>query len=320
MLEAQLHSAWEAAREGVLVHAEGRVVYINPIAARLLEVERDKVLGRALLMALRDHRLEVICRTGGEATVQTRNRTLWVKAVPGVLLLWDKTEEADRSTALLESSRILAHEFRTPVAGMLSLLEALQSGLPEAEAQEALQMLYQETLRLRRLVEDLPLDRRPSQNRTFALEELQSRLERFLAPQLAQKSAWILWQIPHTVWANPDAVYQALLNLIENALKYGTGPEIVVQSVQNGQEIWLEVQNQGQPLEDFEQLFQAGRRGIHAANVRGTGLGLALVRRLAAGWGGTAYGRATTNGNAFGLTFPINASPTSSRPNAQPSA
>ncbi|MCS7068412.1 MAG: ATP-binding protein [Meiothermus sp.] len=166
-------------------------------------------------------------------------------------------------------------------------------------------LIDQVTERLRRLVEDLPLTRRPSQERTFELEELQGRLERFLAPQLAEKSAWIQWQIPHTVRANPDAVYQALLNLLDNALKYGTGSEIVVQSGQNAEGVWLEVRNQGQPLEDFERLFLAGQRGVHAANVRGTGLGLALVRRLAAGWGGTAYGRALENGNAFGLTFPL---------------
>ncbi len=310
MMEPLLQMAWEVAREGVVVHAEGRVVYLNPVAAQLLEVERDKVLGRSLLLALRDHKLEALCRVGGEATLETRNRTLWIKAVPGVLLLWDKTEELQRAEALEESSRVLAHEFRTPVAGMLSLLEALQNGLSESEAQEALQMLYQETHRLRRLVEDLPLNRRPSQNRTFALEELQGRLERFLAPQLAQKSAWIRWQIPHTVWANPDAVYQALLNLLDNAIKYGTGSEIVVESGQNNQGVWLEVRNQGQPLADFERLFIAGQRGMHAANVRGTGLGLALVRRLAAGWGGTAYGRALEDGNAFGLTFPIGAGAT----------
>jgi len=316
-MEALLQSAWEAAREGVLIHAQGRVAYLNPAAALFLEVERDKVLGRPLLLALRDHKLEAICRMGGETTIESRNRTLWIKAVPGVLLLWDKTDEKNRSAALEESSRILAHEFRTPVAGMLSILEALQNGLPAAEAQEALQMLYQETQRLCRLVEDLPLDRRPSQNRTFAIEELRGRLERFLAPQLAQKSAWIQWQTPHTVWANPDAVYQALLNLLDNALKYGTGSEIVVQSGQNSQGVWLEVRNEGQPLNDFERLFQAGQRGMHAANVRGTGLGLALVRRLAAGWGGSAYGRALENGNAFGLTFPIHADTTSEGPSTQ---
>jgi signal transduction histidine kinase len=304
-MQTLLQRAWEVAREGVLIHEEGRVVYLNPVAAELLEVEPDKVVGRSLLLALRDHKLEAVARRGGEATLETRNRTLWVKAAPGVLLLWDRTEEKNRLEALEESSRVLAHEFRTPVAGMLSLLEALQGGLHRAQAQEALQMLYQETQRLRRLLEDLPLNRRPLQNRTFVLEELQNRLERFLAPQLAQKSAWIRWQMPHTVWANPDAVYQALLNLLDNAIKYGTGSEIVVISGQNKDGVWLEVRNQGQPLTDFEHLFKAGQRGMHAANVRGTGLGLALVRRLAAGWGGTAYGRALENGNAFGLTFPI---------------
>jgi len=316
-MNLRLKDAWEAAREGVLVFAEDRVLYLNPVAAELLGVEREKVLGRPLLLTLRDHKLEALCRIGGESTVETRNRTLWAKAVPGILLLWDQTEESSRVEALEESSRVLAHEFRTPVAGMLSLLEALQSGLKGADAREALQMLYQETQRLRRLVEDLPLTRRPSQDRTFALEELQSRLERFLAPQLAEKSAWIQWQTPHTIRANPDAVYQALLNLLENALKYGSGCEIVVLSGQDANGVWLEVRNQGQPLEEFEKLFQAGQRGMHAANVRGTGLGLALVRRLADGWGGTAYGRALENGNAFGLTFPTSAGPKAGRQETQ---
>ncbi len=303
-MSALLQEAWEVAREGVVLFAEDRVLYLNPVAAQLLGVEREKVLGRPLLLALRDHKLEALCRIGGESTLETRHRILRAKARPGILLLWDQTEEKNRVEALEESSRVLAHEFRTPVAGMLSLLEALQSGLEGAEAQEALQMLYQETQRLKRLVEDLPLTRRPSQERTFALEELQGRLERFLAPQLAAKSAWIRWQIPHTIRANPDAVYQALLNLLDNALKYGSGSEVAVVSGEDANGVWLEVRNQGQPLEDFEKLFQAGQRGLHAANVRGTGLGLALVRRLAVGWGGSAYGRALEKGNAFGLTFP----------------
>jgi signal transduction histidine kinase len=304
-MTAYLQDAWEAAREGVLIFAEGRVLYLNPVAAALLGVEREKVLGRPLLIALRDHKLEALCRIGGETSIETRNRTLSAKAVPGILFLWDQTQEKSRVEALEESSRVLAHEFRTPVAGMLSLVEALQSGLKNSDAQDALQLLYQETQRLRRLVEDLPLNRRPSQERTFDLEELQGRLERFLAPQLAEKSAWIRWQTPHSIRANPDAVYQALLNLLDNALKYGTGSEIVVVSGQDTRGVWLEVRNRGQPLEEFEKLFEPGQRGVHAANVRGTGLGLALVRRLAAGWGGTAYGRAIENGNAFGLTFPV---------------
>ena len=300
-----LQTAWEEAREGVLIFEGERVVYLNPVATRLLGVEREKVVGKPLLLALRDHKLEVLCRMGGEASVEARGRTLWVKAVPGVLLLWDQTEERSRAAALEESSRVLAHELRTPVAGMISLIEALQSGLSGSDAEEVLGMMGQEAQRLGRLVEDLPLHRRPTQERTFALEELRGRLERLLAPQLAEKSAWIRWEVAHMVRANPDAVYQALLNLLDNALKYGPGEEISVTSGQTSEGVWLEVRDSGKPLSDFETLFQPGQRGIHAANVRGTGLGLSLVRRLAGGWGGQAYGRALERGNAFGLTFPF---------------
>lgn len=304
-MNSLLHTAWEEAREGVLTFAGEQVLYVNPVAARLLGVEPEKVVGKPLLLALRDHRLEVLCRMGGEATVEARGRTLWAKAVPGVLLLWDQTEERNRLEALEESSRVLAHEFRTPVAGMISLVEALQSGLSGPEAQEVLALVAQEARRLGRLVEDLPLGQRPTQERTFALEELKGRLERFLAPQLAETSAWIRWQVPHTVRANPDAVYQALLNLLDNALKYGPGGEIRVTSGETGEGVWLEVRDSGKPLDDYEALFRPGQRGMHAANVRGTGLGLSLVRRLAGGWGGQAYGRALPDGNAFGLTFPF---------------
>ena len=75
-MDIPLQNAWEAAREGVLIFAEGRVTYLNPVAAELLGVEREKVLGRPLLLALRDHKLEVLCRMGGETTIETRNRTL----------------------------------------------------------------------------------------------------------------------------------------------------------------------------------------------------------------------------------------------------
>lgn len=299
-----LEIAWEAAREGVVVFSQGRVDYLNPVACKLLGVEREKVTGRSLLMALRDHKLEALCHFGGEANLELRGRNLEARAVSGALLLWDKTDELARAEALEQSSQVLAHEFRTPVTGMLSLLEALKLGLTGPEAQEVIDMLVQETERLRRLVEDLPLTRRPGLERTFGLDELQSRLERFLAPMLAERAIWINWSIPQVIRANPDAVYQALLNLLDNAIKYGPPGEIEVVGGNTSEGAWLEVRDHGSSLADFEGLFQPGQRGVTAANVRGTGLGLALVRRLANGWGGEAYGRAIPGGNAFGLTFP----------------
>lgn len=56
---------WEEAREGLLVHRDRRVVYLNPAAAELLAVDREKVWGLPLILALRDHRLEALALEGG---------------------------------------------------------------------------------------------------------------------------------------------------------------------------------------------------------------------------------------------------------------
>lgn len=303
--ETQLLAAWEAAREGVVTFAEDSVTYVNPAAAQMLGLERARVVGRPLLLALRDHRLEALCRTGGEAQTVLRGRHLWARAAQGSLLLWDQTDQQHQLEALQASSRTLAHEFRTPVTGMVSLLEALSDpqALSGEEAREVIAMLRQEAQRLARLVDDLPLTQTPSDARTFVLADLQPRLERFLAHSMAERGSWIEWNLQYMVKANPDAVYQALLNLLDNALKYGPPGQIEVIDGQDEQYTWVEVRDRGSPLPQYEPLFQPGRRGVHAANVRGSGLGLSLVRRLAQGWCGQAYGRSWEGGNAFGLRF-----------------
>lgn len=55
---------WEEAREGLVVHRDRQVVYLNPAAAELLAVDREKVRGLPLILALRDHRLEALALEG----------------------------------------------------------------------------------------------------------------------------------------------------------------------------------------------------------------------------------------------------------------
>ncbi|AEB11341.1 sensor histidine kinase [Marinithermus hydrothermalis] len=296
-------AALEAAREGVLLHEQGAVTYVNPSAERILGIRRERVAGRPLIVALRDHRLEALALEGGEGTLEVRGRVLEVRAVPGVLLLWDVTEVHRRLEDLEAARHALAHEFRTPVAGMAALLEALEGGLSAEEAAEVRRLLRAEVDRLARLVEGVDF-MAPQREPCFPLAELKPRLERFLSGMLKARGARLVWDAPHRVRADPDAVYQVLLNLVENALKYGPPGEVLVVSEPYEGGLRLEVRDYGAPLEEYKGLFQPGRRGVHAASVRGSGLGLALVRRVARGWGGEAYGRAWAEGNAFGVTFP----------------
>ncbi len=291
-------------REGIVLHSEGLVIFVNPEAGRLLEVDCEKAVGRPLMVVLRDHRLEIISLHQKSEVISLREKIIDVSAKPGLLLMLDVTEERNRISALEESSRVLAHEFRTPVTGMASLIEALRAGLSEEETTEVLGLLNQEAERLKRLVEDLPLDKPPSSARTFPLSELIPRLERLLESQVTQGGFVLEWDLRHSVKANPDSVYQVLLNLIENSIKYSTGKRIEIHSGEKNELNFVEVIDIGPHILDHEPLFTPGRRGVHGANVRGTGLGLSLVRRLAESWNGSAYGRSWDQGNAFGVTFP----------------
>ncbi|KHG64931.1 histidine kinase [Thermus sp. 2.9] len=293
----ELLAAWEEALEGLVLHRNREVVYLNPKAEELLEVSRDKVVGRPLLLALRDHRLEALALHGGERTLEVRGRLLRAKALPGRLYLLDETEVRRRLEALEEATLTLAHELRTPLAGMGPLLEALTPRTRQEK--EVLDLLKGEVARLGRLAQSLSFTQ-PGPKRTFPLEELWPRLERLLQERLRGRRVEV--HLPYTVHTDPDALFQILLNLLENALKYGQDPIHLCARVEDGH-LHLEVRDQGPPLPDYETLFLPGRRGFQGG--LGQGLGLYLVRRLARGLGGEAYAKREGAENVFGIRLPL---------------
>ncbi len=287
--------AWEASELGLVLLEGGRVVYLNPAAARLLDVERERVGGQPAAFVLRHHRLLELAGGGGEETLAVGGRRLRVRARAGAVFLEDVTDAERDREAVERERRMLAHEFRTPVAGLAGLLEVLRDEPAGPERERALQLLAEEVARLLRLVEGQGRARAEA----WSPAELRPRLERLLPGAGA-----VAWQVEHRTSADPDRVYQVLVNLVENALKYGRPPVVVrTRRLADGR-LGLEVLDAGPPLADYERLFEPGSRGLHAAGVRGSGLGLALVRRIARAWGGEAYGVRLKEGNAFGVVLP----------------
>ncbi len=295
MSEGAFISAWEAAFEGLLLHERGRVVYLNPAAGTLLGVDRDRVKGKPLLFALRDHRLAALAASGGEERVELGGRILLVRAVPGALYLLDVTESERELSRTRLARELLAHELRTPVAGIKALLEALDQDPKRPERDAILDLVRKEVLRLERLVRGDPLGLGAA---PWPLASLRERLLRLLP-----EAASVEFSLRHEVVVEEDAVFQILLNLVENALRYGKAP-VSVTSEATEEGLRIEVRDAGPPLLDYERLFQPGQRGVHAASVRGSGLGLAIVRRIARGLGGDAYGRRVEGRNAFGVVLP----------------
>ncbi|WP_456409497.1 ATP-binding protein [Oceanithermus sp.] len=287
--------AWEASQQGLVLLEDGRVRYLNPAAARLLDVRREGAEGRPAAYVLRHHRLLELARGGGEATLALGGRVLHVRATGGAVFLDDATEIERTRAELEQERRMLAHEFRTPVAGLAGLLEVLRDEPEGPERERVLALMADEVARLLRLVQGQGAARAEA----WSPEELRPRLVRLLPGAEA-----VLWQVAHRTTADRDRVYQVLVNLVENALNYGAPPVMVrTRRLEDGR-LALEVVDAGGPLADYERLFEPGSRGVHAAGTRGSGLGLALVRRIARGWGGEAYGVRLEEGNAFGVTLP----------------
>ncbi len=226
-------------------------------------------------------------------------RGLWLRAraLPGRLYLLDETEGQRRLQALEEATQTLAHELRTPLSGMGPLLEVLTPKTPQEK--EVLALLKAEVARLARLVEALsPI--RPGPKRPVALAELWPRLEGLLQERLKGRAVEV--SLPHTLTTHPESLLQILLNLLDNALKYGQDPIRLLSREEEGK-VYIEVQDAGPPLPEYEALFLPGRRG--KVGVGGQGLGLYLVRRLARALGGEAYARREGEANVFGVRLPL---------------
>jgi two-component system sensor histidine kinase TctE len=105
-----------------------------------------------------------------------------------------------------------------------------------------------------------------------------------------------------------DALRHILINLLDNAVKYGPPEQTIRVSVfSEGERVMIAVQDEGPgiPAAERETIWRAFARGSTATASGGSGIGLTIVRELARAHGGTAYvDAAPEQGNRFVVAFP----------------
>jgi signal transduction histidine kinase len=196
----------------------------------------------------------------------------------------------------------VSHEFRTPLAAMRQLSELLAAGrvLHEDRRQQYYDSLAGESRRLQHLVENLlNFGRLQAGVRPYRLEPLDPRalVEKVVAEfrsQLAQPDCQIEVSgdaEPVRLMGDADAVALALHNLLDNAVKYGgVGRTVSVSWGRKGERLALSVRDHGPgiPADERTRIFDRFVRGsaASAANVRGTGIGLAMVQQVVNTHGG----------------------------------
>ncbi len=198
----------------------------------------------------------------------------------------------------------VSHELRTPLAQIRMFSETLTLGRVRSddERRRSLAIIDQEARRLTHLVENL-LHFSRSERQTAhitpeptALAPLVQEVIDGFAPLAAARGATLAASVPEglVVPADPGAVRQMLLNLLDNAVKYGpAGQEVRIGATRdNGvARLWVDDGGPGIPRADRERVwvrFWRLERDRDSA-VAGSGIGLAVVRELAALHHGRAW-------------------------------
>ncbi|WP_034341833.1 sensor histidine kinase [Deinococcus misasensis] len=302
-----MHSVLDELPQAIILHDHGRVSFLNRMARELWHVENFTARGRPIIEVLRRHTLDELVRKGGELELMIGGRELLCKSVPGALICEDVTEKNQSQRELREVMAVLSHEFRTPVAGIMGVLEALQYDLPAEMRENFVSQGLLEVRRLARLVEDMTVGFRVSTLRDIQFRDVTSRAERLLQPELEKTGVTLKVEGEDVhLHADADKLLQVVLNLAENAIRYGPNPGVIVlkAALEHGQ-VWIGVLDEGRKLPDYEVIFKPHQRGPSAKGY-GSGMGLYIIRSIAESWGGVAEGRhVPQKGNEFRVSVPL---------------
>lgn len=236
-----------------------------------------------------------------------------------------KDEIADLATALnraaeridnllTQQRRVLAsasHELRSPLTRLQMALTLIESATPERQ-QQLLTDAEQDISELNSLIEDLLLTARAEQNAPKRLAPLDWVT---LIETEAKRSGLPFTTDAASARVDGDAPMLRSLtrNLIENALRHGGGQDVTVSLTTTATRTCLVVEDRGPgvPETQVERIFEPFYRpqGHHEGHDRGVGLGLALVRQVAAHHGGSArYEARPGGGSRFIVELPASTS------------
>jgi len=210
----------------------------------------------------------------------------------------------------------VSHELRTPLTQILLFAETLELGRAGGEdaRREAIDIIVQEARRLAHLVENvLHFSRAERQmirvkKEMLAVAPLVREITERFVPLAGNAALRIRAELDERLVAQVDSecLHQILINLLDNAVKYGGGAVIVRTSLHDAHaRIEVEDGGAGIPAADRERIWKPFVRLRRSDGVPGSGIGLAVVRQLVAAHGGrTAIEDVSGGGTRFVVELP----------------
>ncbi len=216
----------------------------------------------------------------------------------------------------------VSHELRAPIASVRLLAESLERGAVKEPARQAeyFRFIVQECRRLGTLIENVLDFARIEQGRkeyepeATDLAALIRQTMKLMEPAAGEKQVTLIASLPQpsgesnsprhgfVAKVDPQAIQQALVNLIDNALKHSPPGSRVTVGLAAGSEsasddarvqLYVEDEGPGIPAEDHERIFERFyRRGSELRrDTQGVGIGLSIVKHIVEAHGGSVVVR-----------------------------
>lgn len=210
----------------------------------------------------------------------------------------------------------VTHELKTPLTSIrlhLDTLKARSAALDESRRQEFYGVMLDDTDRLLRTIDQVlrtgQAGKTPLHRTRFDLGELVAEQVALATTQQHLDPAAVRVEAPDTpveIFGDRTEIGSAVMNLIDNALKYsGDAAPIEITVAHHGRRAVVRVADKGPglPPDELKRIFKRFYRvpGPLTQRIRGTGLGLYIVQTAARRHGGRAW--ATNNGAGKGTTF-----------------
>ncbi len=328
--EAKYRKVVENVNEGILVTAAGRILYANPKALAITGLDEATALANPFIefihaddreRVLNNHmkrirgepvenyyQFRVIHKSGDVRWLEISAVVFEWQGQPATLnFLTDVTErrraEEDIRNALARErelselkSRFVAvasHEFRTPLAAILSSVELLDDygpRLPEGERKEIVGLIKSAVSRMNGMIEQVLMTSKLESGRFVFDPSPQSvpglmvevAAEMDQANPQASRIAMHCEGVDAPRRLDAQLVRHVLMNLLSNALKYSPPDSAVGCAVTaEGDQLHFRVQDKGIgiPAADLPRLFETFHRGANVGNIKGTGIGLHIVKQ-----------------------------------------
>ena len=319
----QLETVLASMLEGVIaVDGEERIVIINRAAAQLFKNEPATCQGKSIQEVIRSPALQQFIQSAlnnpspAEEDItlyQNEERVIDVKSSPlmdagqqqiGTLVVFNDVTQLRR----LENMRRdfvanVSHEIKTPLTAIKGFVETLQQGKVEKvdEKERFLGIIQKHVDRLNVIIEDLlTLSRIEQEDESKEINREKVNLAdvfqaaiQICRPKAEEKQIHIELDCEKDTIAifDPTLIEQAMVNLLDNALKYSEPQStVLVKSHQQNSEVIISVQDHGIGIAQkhlprlFERFYRVDK--ARSRNMGGTGLGLAIVKHIAQAHGG----------------------------------